>query len=140
MESSETPTSGQSDPGQPESNNPGGAPGQHSRLVRYARPVLIAGTVVAVVCLILLVIIFLLDSFNATVYSVGGKNISDATEEARQIRDLYLGARVGGIVVLIVSALAAAAAAVVLVREQRKAGDEDADGGEDLGFDDLAGR
>jgi len=136
MESSETPTPGQSDPGQPESNNPDQA--QHRRRVRYARPVLITGAVVAVVCLVLLVIIFLLDSFNATVYSVGGKNISDATEEARQIRDLYLGARVGGIVVLIVSVLTAAAAAVVLVREQRKAGD--ADGGEDLGFDDLAGR
>lgn len=133
MESSETPT-----PGQPERNNPG--PAQHSRLVRYARPVLIAGAVIAVVCLVLLVIIFLLDSFNSTVYSVGGKNISDATEEARQIRDLYLGARVGGIVVLIVSVLAAAAAAAVLVREQRKRGDQDADGGEDLGFDDLAGR
>jgi uncharacterized membrane protein YqiK len=133
MESSETPT-----PGQPESNSPG--PAQHSRLVRYARPVLIAGAVVAVVCLVLLVIIFLLDSFNSTVYSVGGKNIGDATEEARQIRDLYLGARVGGIVVLIVSVVTAAGAAAVLVREQRKAGDEDADGGEDLGFDDLAGR
>ncbi|MFE4834354.1 hypothetical protein ACFRAU_06700 [Arthrobacter sp. NPDC056691] len=138
MESSETPSSGQSDSGQPESTSPG--PAQHSRLVRCARPALIVGAVVAVVCLVLLVIIFLLDSFNATVYSVGGKNISDATEEARQIRDLYLGARVGGVVVLIVSAVAAAAAAVVLVREQRKAGDEDADGGEDLGFDDLAGR
>ena len=138
MESSETPAPGQSGSGQPESNNPDPVPVQHGRLVRYARPALIAGAVVAVVCLVLLVIIFLLDSFNATVYSVGGKDISDATEEARQIRDLYLGARVGGIVVLIVSVLTAAAAAAVLVREQRKAGD--ADGGEDLGFDDLAGR
>lgn len=133
MESSETPA-----PGQPESNNPDPVPEQHGRLVRYARPALIAGAVVAVVCLVLLVIIFLLDSFNATVYSVGGKDISDATEEARQIRDLYLGARIGGIVVLIVSVLTAAASAAVLVREQRKT--EDADGGEDLGFDDLAGR
>jgi hypothetical protein len=138
MESSETPTPDQPDSGLSESNNPGPAPAPLSRPARFARPVLITGAVVAVVCLVLLVIIFLLDSFNATVYSVGGKNISDATEEARQIRDLYLGARVGGIVVLVVSALAAAAAAVVLVREQRKAGDPD--GGEDLGFDDLAGR
>ena len=138
MESSETPAPGQSGPGQPESNNPDPVPEQHGRLVRYARPALIAGAVVAVVCLVLLVIIFLLDSFNATVYSVGGKDISDATEEARQIRDLYLGARIGGIVVLIVSVLTAAASAAVLVREQRKTGD--ADGGEDLGFDDLAGR
>ena len=138
MESRETPTPDQPDSGLSESNNPGPAPAPLSRPVRFARPVLITGAVVAVVCLVLLVIIFLLDSFNATVYSVGGKNISDATEEARQIRDLYLGARVGGIVVLIVSALATAAAAVVLVREQRKAGDPD--GGEDLGFDDLAGR
>ena len=140
MESSETPTPDQPDSGLPESNNPGPAPAPLSRPARLARPVLITGAVVAVVCLVLLVIIFLLNSFNATVYSVGGKNISDATEEARQIRDLYLGARVGGIVVLIVSVLAAAAAAIVLVREQRKTGDIDADGGEDLGFDDLAGR
>jgi hypothetical protein len=138
MESSETPAPGQPGSGQPERNNPDPVPVQHGRLVRYARPALIAGAVVAVVCLVLLVIIFLLDSFNATVYSVGGKDISDATEEARQIRDLYLGARMGGIVVLIVSVLTAAASAAVLVREQRKAGD--ADGGEDLGFDDLAGR
>ena len=49
-------------------------------------------------------IIFLLDSFNATVYSVGGKDISDATDEARQIRELYSGARIGGVVFLVVSA------------------------------------
>ncbi|MFC7849308.1 hypothetical protein ACFUTU_12620 [Arthrobacter sp. NPDC057388] len=138
MESSEMPTPDRPDPSQPESDHPGPAPARQSRPVRYARPVLVTGAVVAVVCLVLLVIIFLLDSFNATVYSVGGKNISDATEEARQIRDLYLGARVGGIVALTIAALAAAAAAVVLVREQRKTGD--ADGGEDLGFDELAGR
>jgi hypothetical protein len=133
MESSTTPS-----PDQPAENRTG--PVRNAHPARYARPVLIAGVGGAIVCLVLLGIIFLLDSFNSTVYSVGGKNINDTTDEARQIRDLYLGARVGGIVVLIVSVVTAAAAAVVLVREQRKAGDEDADGGEDLGFDDLAGR
>lgn len=109
------------------------------RVVRYARPALIAGAVAAVVCTVLLVIIFLLDSFNATVYSVGGENISDATDEARQIRELYSGARVGGVVFLIVSLLVAAASAVVLFL-QRKNAAADADDDEDLGFDDLAGR
>ena len=45
-------------------------------LARYARPALIAGAVIAVVCVALLVIIFFLDSFNATVYSVGGKDVT----------------------------------------------------------------
>src|SRR6476469_2894103 len=68
-------------------------------LARYARPALIAGAVIAVVCIALLVIIFFLDSFNATVYSVGGKNVQDATDEARAIRDTYAAARLGGIIV-----------------------------------------
>lgn len=113
---------------------------RHARAVRYARPALIAGAVAAVVCIVLLVIIFLLDSFNATVYSVGGKDISDATDEAHQIRDLYSGARLGGVVFLIVSALTAAAAAVVLFLQRKNAPATDSDDEEDLGFDDLAGR
>ena len=80
----------------------------------YARPALIAGAAVAVVCIALLVIIFFLDTFNATVYSVGGKDIQDATDEARDIRDLYAGARIGGIILLVISLLAAAGGAVVL--------------------------
>ena len=100
---------------------------------------MIAGAVVAVVCIVLLVIIFLLDSFNATVYSVGGKNISDATDEARQIRELYSGAHVGGVVFLIVSLLVAAASAVVLFLQRKNAPAADGEDDEDLGFDDLAG-
>ncbi|MDQ4046567.1 MAG: hypothetical protein M3127_04260 [Actinomycetota bacterium] len=107
---------------------------------RYARPVLIAGAVGAVVCLVLLGIIFLLDSFNSTVYSVGGKNINDATDEARQIRDLYAGARIGAVVFLIASALAAAAAAAALVRWGKDLSSSGDDGGENVGFDALTGR
>ena len=94
----------------------------------------------AVVCTALLVIIFFLDTFNATVYSVGGKDIQDATDEAREIRDLYAGARLGGIVLLVVSLLAAAAGAVVLYLQRGDGEDEGNEGDEDVDFDDLAGR
>ncbi len=70
----------------------GGRPARQG-LARYARPALIAGAVIAVVCVALLVIIFFLDSFNATVYSVGGKDVQDATDEAKAIRENYAGAR-----------------------------------------------
>jgi hypothetical protein len=114
---------------QPHPSNPG--------LVRFARPALIAGVAVAVVCTALLVIIFFLDTFNATVYSVGGKDIQDVTDEAREIRDLYSGARLGGVILLVVSLLAAIAGAVVLYL--RRGNDTD-EGDEDVDFDDLAGR
>ena len=113
---------------------------RYSHPARYARPVLIAGVGGAIVCLVLLGIIFLLDSFNSTVYSVGGKNINDATDEARQIRDLYAGVRIGAVVFLIASALAAAAAAVALVRWGKNGSFAADDGGEDVGFDALTGR
>jgi ABC-type Fe3+ transport system permease subunit len=117
---------------QPRSTNPD--------LVRFARPALIAGAAVAVVCIALLVIIFFLDTFNATIYSVGGKNIQDATDEARDIRGLYTGARIGGIILLVISLLAAVVGAVVLYLK-RGAGLEDGnEGDEDVDFDDLAGR
>lgn len=103
---------------------------------KYARPALIAASVVAVVCLALLVIIFFLDTFNATVYSVGGNSIEDDTQEARDIRGLYTGARAGSIVFLVASVLVAAGAAVVLYRG-RNQGTRDSDGGEDVDFDDL---
>ena len=75
------------DAGQDEAGQDGageGDAGRHSPrgLARYARPALIAGAVIAVVSIALLVIIFFLDSFNATVYSVGGKSVQDATDEA----------------------------------------------------------
>ncbi len=109
-------------------------------LARYARPALIAGAVIAVVCIALLVIIFFLDSFNATVYSVGGKNVQDATDEARAIRDSYAAARLGGIIFLIAGVLLAAAGALLLYRHRNDAGrDRDDDGGEDVDFEHLAG-
>ena len=103
---------------------------------RYARPALIAASLVAVVCIALLVIIFFLDTFNATVYSVGGNDIQDDTQEASDIRGLYAGARAGSMVFLVASLLAAAVAAVVLYRG-RNQGRRDSDGGEDVDFDDL---
>jgi hypothetical protein len=109
-------------------------------LVKFARPALIAGVAVAVVCTALLVIIFFLDTFNATVYSVGGKDIQDATEEAREIRDLYSAARLGGVILLVVSLLAAAAGAVVLYLRRGNGTEEGNEGDEDVDFDDLAGR
>lgn len=109
-------------------------------LARYAKPALIAGAVIAVVCIALLVIIFFLDSFNATVYSVGGRNVQDATDEARAIRDTYSGARLGGIIFLIAGVLLAAAGAVLTYRHRNDEGqDTDPDDGEDVDFEDLAG-
>jgi Mn2+/Fe2+ NRAMP family transporter len=103
---------------------------------RYARPALIAASVVAVVCIALVVIIFFLDTFNATVYSVGGNDIQSDTQEASDIRGLYAGARAGSIVFLVASLLAATVAAVVLYRG-RNQGTRDSDGGENVDFDDL---
>lgn len=110
--------------------------GKDSGAARLVRPALIAGSVVALVCIALLVVIFFLDTFNATVYSVGGSNIQDDTQEARDIRGLYSGARAGSIVVLVVSLLVSAAAAVLLFRGRNQAV-RDGDGGEDVDFDDL---
>jgi hypothetical protein len=104
-------------------------------LVRFARPALIASSVVAVVCLALLVIIFFLDTFNATVYSVGGNDIQDDTREAQDIRGLYDGARAGSVVFLVASLMTALASAFLLYRGRNSPGE--ADGGEDVGFDDL---
>jgi len=115
-------------------------PGQRG-LVRFARPALIAGSVVAVICVALLIIIFVLDSFNATVYSVGGKDVLDATDEARAIRDTYAAVRVGGIIFLVLGALAALAGGFVLYRERNNSpqADED-DDGQDWDYEDLAGQ
>ncbi|MEV7131460.1 hypothetical protein AB0N24_01085 [Arthrobacter sp. NPDC093128] len=121
---------------QPESNDHH----QQKGLAKYARPALIAGSAIAVLCLALLVIIFILDSFNATVYSVGGKNIQDATDEARQIRESYTAVRTGGLVFLIASVVTALAAAVVLYRNRNVTEDDDTDDGDDVDFEDLAGR
>jgi len=109
---------------------------RHSRAGRLARSVLIAAAVVAVVCIALLVIIFLLDTFNATVYSVGGNDIGDNSQESRDIRGLYDGARAGSIVFLVIALLAAAVSGWVLYRGRQQGGG-DTDGGEDVDFDDL---
>lgn len=106
-------------------------------LARFARPALITGIVIAVVCVALLVIIFFLDSFNATVYSVGGNNVKDATDEARAIRDTYAGARVAGIIGLVLGVIAALAGGFVLYRDRGNSAR--IDDGDDVDFDDLAG-
>ncbi|WP_337189799.1 hypothetical protein [Arthrobacter sp. H-02-3] len=112
----------------------------HQGLARYARTAIIAGAVIAVVCIALLVIIFFLDSFNATVYSVGGKNVQDATDEARAIRDTYATARLGGIIFLIAGVLLAGGGALVMYRHRNDEGsDRDDEEGEDVDFEDLAG-
>ena len=136
-------TSGQDTAGNDDAGNDYAGQGRRSPqgLVRYARPALIAGAVIAVVCIALLVIIFFLDSFNATVYSVGGKNVQDATDEARAIRDTYAAARLGGIIFLITGVLLAAAGAVLVYRHRNDEGqDTDEDDGQDVDFEDLAGR
>lgn len=107
---------------------------------RYARPALVAGAIIAVVSVALLVIIFFLDSFNATVYSVGGVDVADATDEAKAIRENYAGARAGGIVFLAAGIALAAAGAVVLYRHRDERAAGDAEDGEDVDFEDLGGR
>jgi hypothetical protein len=103
---------------------------------RYARTALIAGALVAVVCIGLLVVIFSLDTFNATVYSVGGNDIAGDTQEARDIRGLYDGARAGSIAVLVAALLVTAGAGALLYRA-RNSGAGDGEGGEDVDFEDL---
>ena len=110
---------------------------QPSRLAKYARPALIAGAVIAVVCIGLLIVIFALDSFNAAAYSVTGKSVNDATEEARDIRDLYSGARLGGIIALAISGVVAVASAVVLYLNRGNAPLDEDDDGQDYDLDDL---
>lgn len=106
-------------------------------LSTYARPALIAGIVIAVICVGLLIVIFVLDSFNAAAYSVTGKSVNDATDEARDIRELYSGARTGGIIGLVISGVVAVAAGIALYL-YRGAGAAGADDdGEDYDLDDL---
>jgi hypothetical protein len=108
---------------------------------RFARPALIAGSIIAIVCVALLVIIFFLDSFNATIYSVGGKDVRDATDEAASIRNTYTAARLGGITALVIGVVLAAAGGLVLYRHRNERGrDDDEANGEDVDFEDLAGQ
>jgi len=101
---------------------------------------LIAGAVIAVICIGLLIVIFALDSFNAAAYSVTGKSVNDPTDEARDIRDLYSGVRIGGIIALVISGVVALAAAVVLYLNRGSAPTDEDDDGEDYDLDDLTGR
>ncbi len=117
----------------------GGRPARQG-LARFARPALIAGGIIAVVCVALLVIIFFLDSFNATVYSVGGQDIQDATDQAKAIRENYAGARAGGVAFLALGVGLAAAGGLVLYRHRNETGSDDGDNGEDVDFEDLGGR
>ncbi|GHG46758.1 hypothetical protein GCM10012320_12990 [Sinomonas cellulolyticus] len=106
------------------------------RLRLYARPVLIGGIVLAVVGAVLLLVVTGLDAFNATVYSVGGKSISDATAEAQSLRDQFQGARAIGLAVLIVGAVAIVGSAIALYATRSLVAEDD---GDDLGYDELAG-
>ena len=114
--------------------------GSSARLAAYARPAVIAGAAIAVVCIALLVIVFFLDSFNAATYSMTGKSVQDATDEARDIRESYSGVRIGALIVLILSGLTALAGAVVLYLNRAAMPYDEEDGGEDVDFEDLAGR
>lgn len=107
-------------------------------LSKYARPALIVGSLIAIVCIALLIIIFFLDSFNAATYSMTGKNVQDATDEAQDIRDTYAGVRIGAIVGLVVFGVVALASGVVLYLNRGNA--RRYDDGEDVDFDDLAGQ
>ncbi|VXC72852.1 conserved hypothetical protein [Arthrobacter sp. 9V] len=111
-----------------------------STLMKFARPALIAGVVIALVCIGLLIIIFALDSFNAATYSVAGKSVNDATDEARGIRELYSGARAGGIITLVISGVVAVAAAVLLYLKRGNSPLDEDDDGEDYDLEDLTGR
>ena len=60
--------------------------------------------------------------------------------EARDIRDLYSGVRIGGIIALVISGVVALAAAVVLYLNRGSAPTDEDDDGEDYDLDDLTGR
>ncbi|SDW26682.1 hypothetical protein SAMN04487917_101544 [Arthrobacter sp. yr096] len=111
-----------------------------SAITKFARPALIAGAVITVVCIGLLIIIFALDSFNAATYSVAGKSVNDATDEARDIRELYSGARTGGIITLVIAGVVTVASAVLLYLNRGNAPLDEDDDGEDYDLDDLTGR
>lgn len=108
------------------------------RMGKFAKPALIAGAVIALICAVFLLIIAGLDAFNATVYSVDGKSIKDQTEEAGQIRDAYAGARAGGVVFLILALAAAVVGGIVLYLNRNEPGENgDAEGDQDVDFEDL---
>jgi ABC-type Fe3+ transport system permease subunit len=113
-----------------------GEPAKDRGHAGFARTALIAGALVAVVCIGLLVVIFFLDTFNATVYSVGGNDISGNTQEARDIRGVYDGARAGSIAVLVAALVTAAVAGVILYRGRNSVA-AGGDTGDDVDFDDL---
>ena len=108
----------------------------HWGISRYTRPLLILGIVLATVSAVLLFIVIGLDAFTATVYSVGGKSINDATPEAEALRDQYLGARIAAIVGLVIGGVLLIGSLVVMyLNRSRQNGDD----GDDLSFDELAG-
>ncbi|BCT76993.1 hypothetical protein SCMU_28350 [Sinomonas cyclohexanicum] len=110
--------------------------GGGARLRQYARPVLIGGIVLVVVGVVLLLVVMGLDAFNATVYSVDGKSVGDATAEAQSLRDQFLVAKVTGLVGLIVGGVAIVASTAALYVTRGLVAEQD---GDDLGYDELAG-
>ena len=105
-------------------------------LARLARPALIVGLVVVVVSGLLLAVVLGLDAFTATVYSVGGKSITDPTAEAAALRDQYAGAKAAAITGLVVGGIALAAAAVAVYLTRGRDTDDDGTG---LSFEELTG-
>ncbi|MFJ3956221.1 hypothetical protein [Arthrobacter sp. NPDC090010] len=106
-------------------------------LGEYSKALLVVGTVVLLVALAVLGVLWILDTFNAAVYSVDGKSISDATDEARALRDTYAPARAGSVVVLIFAAvfMVLGGAGLYLNRGARAAQPDDGE----LGVDDMFG-
>ena len=105
-------------------------------LAQLARPVLIVGVVVVVVAGLLFAVVLGLDAFTATVYSVGGKSISDPTPEAAALRDQYAGAKVAAIIGLVLGAIAVVGGAVAMYATRGRDADDDGGG---LSFDELTG-
>ncbi|WP_077489932.1 hypothetical protein [Sinomonas mesophila] len=101
-----------------------------------ARPALVVGLVIVVISGLLLAVVLGLDAFTATVYSVGGKSISDPTPEAAALRDQYAGAKVAAIVGLVLGGVALVGAAVAMYATRGQDAEDDGGG---LSFDELAG-
>ncbi|GAB4099984.1 hypothetical protein GCM10028789_21480 [Sinomonas halotolerans] len=105
-------------------------------LLRSVRPALIVGIVLASISAVLLAVVLGLDAFTAGVYSMGGKDISDPTEEAAALRDQYAGAKAAAIVGLVLGGLAVVGSVVALYLTRGRVADDDEGG---LSFDELAG-
>jgi len=106
-------------------------------LGEYSRALLIVGVIVLLVAFAVLGVLWVLDTFNAAVYSVDGKNIADATAEAKGLREIYSPVRAGSWVVLILAAVFAALGAVGLYLNRDNRPKEQGSGQGDLGVEDM---